>query len=670
MNFLNPFLDTDGNILFSNLQDTKSLISLSKGMVDHYKKEIVKLSNISKPTFDNFIKPYDDLNHYLCTFYKLVYFYHDSGFFPENSNFIHSFDDLHHSAVTFENNNKKFIKKMKHFYKNKNSFSIEQKKVIETIGRELLSNGAFLSQKKQKQVMDANSAIEYLVIDFEKNLKSEEHIKSIFFRTKKSLEGIPEDLIKSFRKNAAQKKQIGYSIPLTLNNYLAVLQNCSIDSTREKMLKKFHTIGSNKNKYSNLPIIKKMLKLKYKKAKLLGYKNYAEYISQDNKVFQNVETNKKKLISFINQNNKLIKHEQEHLLKLKKHFKMNEENTVRPYDLRYLEHQQNKMNKDISKYFTLENTLSSLFYISKKFFNFKIKVNKKAKLPEGVYLFNIFENNKPIGNLYLDPFYRKNKPPGCVNLEVNSSSSFCKVSNNYMSLGYTKKSSMNNVFLTFEEVLEIYHEFGHFFQNLMGQGKYLSNKAVIEWDLVEFPSLFFEKILSNHKFIQSWAKHYRTKKRLPLSILKQVKKDGHPLISNQKHALLALLDLEIHQANPYKIKSIAQFEKDFYKKYEKYNIDKLINNDTLYLPILEHIFGDYDASYYSYLYALALESTVYKQIENKPHNQWKPLFTKLKNKFFAKLGSEKGIKLYKSLTKKEDPSFKNWHNQIIKEYYS
>lgn len=666
MNFLAPFLDSNGNIIFNDLKDTEYIISLTKKLVNYYKKEVNRLSKIKNPTVENFIKPYDELANYLSTYHNMIEFYQNLGLLSPKM--ISSFDDLNYKAVNYESNHKLFIKKIKQFYKNRHSYTTDQRHAIEKNCNDLLSNGAFLSPKKQKQIINLNSSIRYLLLDFDKNIRGEEHSKRIFFKNKKDVVGIPQNFLKSFKKNK------GYSVPLTYANYSIMMQNCSVDETRKKIYSKYLTIGSNKNKYNNLPVVSKILKKRYQKAKLLGFFNYAEYISTNNKVFKNVNKNKQNLLKFIKENSKLMKIENEHLLKTKKSLNMTNTDRVMSYDLRYLEHQQNKKSKDISKYLTLDNTLKSLFKISNNFFNYKIVFNKKEskKLANGLFLFNILEKNKVVGNIYLDPFSRQNKPSGCFYTDLTAPSSFCKMKNVYISLNYRKNKDFNQVFLSFEDVVVLYHEFGHFFQSLMGKGEFLSNKADMEWDLVEFPSFLFEKILSNKNFIQSWAKHHKTKKKLPLSILKNVKKEGYPLINYQRQAFYALLDLEIHQANPNKIKSIAQFEKDFYTKYEKYNFNSFINTDFLCLPSLEHIFGNYnyDASYYSYLYALALESTVYKQIANKSHNRWKPFFKKLKNNFFAKLGTDKGIKLYRNLTKKEEPSFKNWHNQILKQYYT
>lgn len=665
---LDQLLDKNGAINFRNLNDSKQLISLSNQTLAWYKKEITKITENPITDFESTIKAYSELSNYMLICANIVSFLNSSGRFDHIKNFLFEFDIMYYQAVRFETSQKALLSKIKFIYKNKKTLIKDKNDMAltENVYHSFYVNGSFLSETKRKRVIEINSQIEILSHNFVKNSLKEESQKTIFIKNIADLAGVPKNKISEYKKNASKKKIKGYSIPVNTSEYLTIAQNCEIEATRLKIHKKAYTIGSNKNKFSNLPVIKRLLKLKHEKARLFGFANFAEFSANKDRCFNNVQENKETLLNFIQQNNTLIDIEKNHLLKVKKSLNYSENHDeLLGHDLRYLENKQNKLDIDITKYFTLENTLNSLLNFSKKYFGITIKeTNEIPNLPEDIKSFKITEKGKLLGYLYLDPFFKANKEVGCFHKELSMASKYSPVANYYLNTSYKKSE---NVFLNFEEVVDLYHEFGHFFQILMGKNIHPAIRGSMEWDFVEFPSLLFEKLLTNKNYVQSWATHYKTKKKLPLTILKKLKTDGYPLITQQRHALYSLLDLELYQTDPRKIGSVVEFERNFFKKYKKFSLHDIIDERHIYLPILEHIFGSYDASYYAYVYALALESTCFKKIENTPYQKWGSFFNKLKIKFFAKLGSENSLVLYKKLTK-EDPSFNDWHKQILLNY--
>ena len=222
-----------------------------------------------------------------------------------------------------------------------------------------------------------------------------------------------------------------------------------------------------------------------------------------------------------------------------------------------------------------------------------------------------------------------------------------------------KKNKKRETLLSFEDIQNIYHEFGHLFETLLSQNKNFS--VELEKDVIEFSSLLFESLLQDKEFIQSWARHYKTNKKIPLKILNNLKTDYTPISANMLDIVISLIDLKIHSTNPNKIKNLRNFELDFYNKLQ---IDHnfLFNYNKSYLASIEHLCSNYSGNYYSYVLAIVYQGIAYKQLHKLGYKNWNVFFKKY-IKFCSQINKKPTELIMSKLLKrniKNNISLKDW----------
>ena len=194
------------------------------------------------------------------------------------------------------------------------------------------------------------------------------------------------------------------------------LQYAEKRDLREKIFKAYINKGDNNNEYDNKENLKEMVQLRFKRAQLLGYKNHAEYILDENmaktpatvyakinslmeKALVVAEKEAKELQSIIDAEGNTFKLEAwdwwYYAEKVKKEKYDFDENELRPY-------------------FELNNTLSGLFMVADKLYGLKFEAMKDVPVPHpDAVAYKVKEaDDSMIGILFMDFYPRKSKQGG------------------------------------------------------------------------------------------------------------------------------------------------------------------------------------------------------------------------------------------------------------------
>src|SRR5699024_2440566 len=98
----------------------------------------------------------------------------------------------------------------------------------------------------------------------------------------------------------------------------------------------------------------------------------------------------------------------------------------------------------------------------------------------------------------------------------------------------TKPADGEPALMTFDNVITMFHEFGHAIHGFFADQQYrsLSGTSVAR-DFVEFPSQFFENWATHPEIISNYAKHYDTGDVIPQDLLHKIEAAG---IFNQAYS--------------------------------------------------------------------------------------------------------------------------------------
>ena len=134
-----------------------------------------------------------------------------------------------------------------------------------------------------------------------------------------------------------------------------------------------------------------------------------------------------------------------------------------------------------------------------------------------VKFFEIYTNNTNcVGRFYLDLYARKNKRGGAWMDEAISKYKFINEEENpvaYLTCNFTPPSN-GNAYLTHDEVITLFHEFGHGLHHLLTEiNDYgVSGIQGVEWDAVELPSQFMENFCWEWSVVKNMTEHTETRK--------------------------------------------------------------------------------------------------------------------------------------------------------------
>jgi peptidyl-dipeptidase Dcp len=220
---------------------------------------------------------------------------------------------------------------------------------------------------------------------------------------------------------------------------------------------------------------------------------------------------------------------------------------------------------------------------------------------------------------------------------------------------FTKPSPEKPSLLTHEEVLTLFHEFGHALHGLLSKVKHRSLGGTnVYWDFVELPSQVMENWAYEKQSLDLFARHYETGEKIPQELADKLKASSQYLSGymNVRQLTFGLLDMAWHMTEPAQIKDVDSFE-------EKYTAELRVLPripGSNFSCAFTHIFsGGYSAGYYSYKWAEVLDADTFELFEEKG------LFDaaaaqSFKENVLSRGGTEHPMELYKKFRGREpDP---------------
>ena len=179
--------------------------------------------------------------------------------------------------------NPALFQRVKYLYDRRDSLGLahDETRALEETYKGFARNGALLDADKQARLKDVNSRLANLYIKFNKNLLEATNAFEIVVDNKEDLAGIPQSTVDNAAEEAKSRGKEGkWVFTLHAPSRLPVLQYADNRSIREKMWKGY-TENAQSGTTDNRPVINDIVKARAEKAAILGYKDYASYMTAD-----------------------------------------------------------------------------------------------------------------------------------------------------------------------------------------------------------------------------------------------------------------------------------------------------------------------------------------------------------------------------------------------------
>ena len=524
--------------------------------------------------------------------------------------------------------NPALFQRVKYLYDRRDSLGLahDETRALEETYKGFARNGALLDADKQARLKDVNSRLANLYIKFNKNLLEATNAFEIVVDNKEDLAGIPHSTIDNAAEEAKSRGKEGkWVFTLHAPSRLPVLQYADNRSIREKMWKGY-TENAQSGTTDNRPVINDIVKARAEKAAILGYKDYASYMTAD-VMAKTPEAAEELLLSIWTPAKDKVKEEVAEMQALSN--SLGNDFKIAPWDYYYfaekVRRQKYALDENaIRPYFAVDSVAKGIFSLANKLYGITFEEMPDApKYHPDVKVYDVKDpEGKHLAVFMTDYFTRASKRQGAWMEELKTSwvnpDGSVERPIVYNVGNFSKPTADAPSLLTIDEVQTMFHEFGHGLHGMLSRARLKSQSGTsVDRDFVEFPSQIHEHWAFHPELLKEYAYHYQTGELIPDSLVTKINAAAKHNMGFMTAELsgAALLDLNWGHLNPEGDIDAMEFENSV--------AEKLGMPEELTFryrsPYFKHIFGDdgYASGYYTYLWAEVLDADAFELFKEK-----------------------------------------------------
>jgi len=500
-----------------------------------------------------------------------------------------------------------------------------RKRQVQNALRDFRLGGAELPADKKARFAQIQDELAQLGAKFAENLLDATKAYSIVIEDPARLAGLHDDLLAAAREAAQKDGREGWKFTLHAPSYLPVMQYAEDRALRETMYRESVTRASEfgRPEWDNTPLIARMLELRREEAQLLGYPNFAE-VSLVPKMADTPE----QVLAFLEDLARRARPFAERDVQELREFARRELGLERleSWDLAYASEKLRAQryafsDNEVKQYLPEDAVIAGLFRLVETLYGVRIALGSAPVWHEDVRFFEIRDTaGAPVGQFYVDLYARETKRGGAWMDEAmgrRRTPAGVQTPVAYLNCNFSRPIGARPALFTHDEVITLFHEFGHCLHHLLTRGEDLGVSGIngVEWDAVELPSQFMENFCWEWEVLSGMTRHLDTGAALPRALFDKMlaAKNFHSGLATLRQIEFALFDMHLHfdfeaDAGRTALELLEQVRaKVAVLKPPVYN--RFPNN-------FSHIFGGgYAAGYYSYKWAEVLSADAYSLFE-------------------------------------------------------
>ena len=633
-----------------NLENSKELL---ENILDENRKKIADLLKIENKTYKNFVLPFQEIGESINDFLTPI-FHIDS---VKNSEIT---TKVYEECIPVISKYETEISQNENIYnaliniqsKGNSSLNNIQNKVLENEIRDFKLSGCHLENDKKKRLEEISLRLSELSHKFSQNLLNATNAFEMIIDNFEDVKEVPaSDLeLAKFEEEGVTK----YKFTLQMPSYLAYITYGTNREKREEIYKAYCTKASENGK-----IIEELLALKDEKVKILGFDSYAQY-----SLATKMASKEEDVISFLEELGHKAKNKaKEELEEIKEIAAKDRITDFKSFDMSYYSEKLKMAQYDFDEeyfrpYFEQQSVLNGFFDFLHQMFNIKFTKANTPAWDEKVKVYDLSEDGKTIGRIYIDLEARKDKRGGAW---MNNWHSYYKTSDGeiklptaYIVCNFPQSTEETPSLLRHSDVVTLFHEMGHALHHLLSkiEEPFVSGISGVAWDTVEFPSQFLEYFSYDKEVLKLFAKHHITKEVLDDEAIEKIikAKNFQSSLSTIRQVEFALFDFKLYQ-KLYKTEDEIQDLLDSIRKEFAAMIPPRYNK---FQNGFSHIFsGGYSAGYYSYKWAEVLSADAFYMFIDSGNIFNKELGIKYRDSILSQGGSYDMDKLFFNFAQRE-----------------
>ena len=521
--------------------------------------------------------------------------------------------------------------------------------LLENMYKSFVRNGALLGPEDQEILKKLNQELSLLTVKFSQNVLEETNSFRLVIDDEADLKGLPESVIAGAADEAKSAGMEGKWVFTTRKpSMIPFLQYADNRDLRKKLYDAYLNRGNNGNENDNNKILADIVRIRAERAKLLGYRTHADIVLET-RMAKTPENVLNLLNNLLERSLRVAKRERDEMQKIADatggNFKLE------PHDWWYYAEKLRKARYDLDEnelrpYFSLDNVRDGAFAVANKLYGITFSPIDKIPLPHpDAQAFEVKEaDGSHIGVLYMDFYPRESKRQGawCGGYRDHKIVDGREITPVVTIVGnFTPPSGGRPALLSMDDVLTLFHEFGHGLQALFAENTYSS--TTVAWDIVELPSQIMEHWATKPEVLAMYAKHYETGEVIPEALVEKIRNASYfnTGFDNVEIMAASLLDMAYYSLEAPVQVDPQQFEKETMKKIGLIPEIEPRYRSTYFL----HMIDGYDAGYYVYTWAAVLDHDAFEAFnENGLFDQ--AIATSFRKNVLEKMGIMDAEKMY------------------------
>ena len=494
-----------------------------------------------------------------------------------------------------------------------------QREVIEHALREFRLAGVALDAPRKARFKAVMMELSRLSAKFEENVLDATNAWSHQVRDRGQLAGINDGILEQAQRRAAEQGAEGWLFGLDQPTYVSVVTDAESAPLRHAFYEAWTTRASDRGpgagKYDNTAVMEDILRLRHEAARLLDFSSFAEY-ALANRMARTVP----EVTDFLRELVRAAKPAAAAELAELEQFagRKLEAWDITFYSERLQQSRYSVSQEELRDYLPLPRVLTGLFEVAEKLFD--VRIRERSGVPVWHADARYFEvqapSGAPLASFYLDAYARPHKRSGawmddCIGRKALNGQTILPVA--YLVCNSLPPSGDRPALLTHDDVVTLFHEFGHGLHHMLTRVNYPSLAGIngVAWDAVELPSQFMENYAWQRDVLNRISAHVRT---------------GEPIAAEKQRQLIATRSF---QAGLQTLRQVefALFDMRVHAEYDParggrvYQTLGEVRREVAVLQLPEwnryphnfgHIFaGGYVAGYYSYKWAEVLAADAF-----------------------------------------------------------
>jgi thimet oligopeptidase len=419
------------------------------------------------------------------------------------------------------------------------------------------------------------------------------------------LDGLPED----WRR--AHPPGLDGKVTVTTDNtdYVPFMTYARSSRAREALWRLYRLRGHP----MNLDVLSRMLARRAELARVLGYPNWATYVTED-KMIRSADAAAAFIERIAAGAESRMRRDFTQLLERKR---VDAPGAVRvePWDSAYLQERVKAErygfdSQSVRPYFEYARAKQGVLDVTGGLFGIVYRrVPDAAVWHPDVEAYDVEEEGRTLGRIYLDMFPREGKYKHYAQFTLASGQEGVRVPEGVLVCNFPRPAPGAPALMEHGDVKTFFHEFGHLLHHVLGgHTRWAGHSGVAtEWDFVEAPSQMLEEWVWDPGVLARFGRHVETGEPIPAALVQRMKaadEYGKGLMVRQQ-MFYASTSLELHRRDPEGLDTTALVA----EMQERYTPFRHVDG-TYFHESFGHLDG-YSAIYYTYMWSLVIAKDLF-----------------------------------------------------------